>query len=362
MESLRFQWDIIEAMFGGASAIDLPRLRIDSPAEAEAFLKSYGFDVQVPAQRLELEWVRSRSLAFIEEQLLVDLPHVEPPESLRQETDVIRLIAAASSPRHDMQQRWSCALLRVMHTVAHARLQLQERFGEPVRQQILASFQPHFHIDATGTRLGHGRHAIPLHQFDVKHAKPLESVVLKLLHKPENVAADIFDHLGLRFVTFDRLDVLLVARYLRQHVISFPNIKPSRSKNTLLDMDWIRRELEGFDESHPGTDQTERIMRMRELVNASPFPGGPVVVNPHSAVAYHAVQFTCRHYVRIEDPFGTARELSFFFPYEVQIIDKVSFEDSHSGRSAHQDYKRRQRESVRRRVLSPVLEGLGLSP
>lgn len=361
VESLRFQWDIIEAMVGGASAIDLPALRVDTPAQAERFLRSYGFDVHEPNQRLELEWVRSRSVAFIEEQLLEGLPELSLPEPLRYETDVARIMIAASSTTRDLGQRWCCALLRVMHTVSHARLQLQERFGDHVKDQILGQFEAHFVEDGQGIRLGKGPDAIPVHRFDVKHAKPLESVVLKLLHKPENVAADIFDHLGIRFVTYDRLDVLLVARYLRQHIISFPNIKPSRSKNSLLDMDWVRREFEAMDEEYPHASAAERMAVMRDRINRAPYPVSNGPLNPHSAFEYHAVQFTCRHYVRVDDPFGTGKELSFFFPYEIQIIDKASFEDSHSGRAAHQEYKARQRESVRRRVLGPVLDVFGLA-
>ena len=361
VEQLRFQWDIIEAMVGGASAIDLPALRVETAEHAEDFLRSYGFDIRAPNQRLELEWVRSRSVAFIEEQLLDGLPELCLPESVRYETDVTRIMLAASSPIRDLEQRWSCALLRVMHTVSHARLQLQERFGDQVKDQILGQFESHFVEDGQGIRLGKGHDAIPVHRFDVKHAKPLESVVLKLLHKPENVAADIFDHLGIRFVTYDRLDVLLVARYLRQHIISFPNIKPSRSKNSLLDMDWVRREFEAIDEEYPDASSSERLAVMRARVGSAPYPVGGGPMNPHSAFEYHAVQFTCRHYVRVDDPFGTGKELSFFFPYEVQIIDKASFEDSHSGRAAHQEYKARQRESVRRRVLGPVLDAYGLA-
>ena len=361
MDNLLFQWDVIEAMVGGASALDLPRLRLDDAAQAAQFLLSYGFDVGVPRHRQELEWIRMVSLGFIERELVYGRPALAIPEELRLLVDVPTLLLWASGPLSDVRQRWACALLRVMHAVAHARLQLQERFGDHVREQILARFQPHLLEDDGALFLGTGPDRIPLSRFEVKHQKPLDSVILKLLHKPENVATDIFDHLGLRFVTVDRLDVLLVVRYLRaHHVVSFPNIKPSRSKNTLLDMEFVRAEVQDLLASGRDPEECAELLRVR--VESSAYPNATVLMNPHSDVGYHAIQFTCRHYVRVADPLSapsSGRELSFFFPYEVQITDRASFEATRSGLASHEEYRRRQRDIVRHRVLGPVMTFLG---
>ncbi len=341
---------------GGASALDLPRLRLESRAEAEAYLLSYGFDTSIASQRDQLRAIRMLALSFIDGTLLPEVPGVSVLPAVRAQDDAVTLLLWASDPARGLQQRWSCALLRVMHTVAHARLQLQERFGTSVRTQILARFTPHLTQEGDAWRLGTGERSIPLVDFQVRHTKPVDSVVLKLLHKPDNVASDIFDQLAVRFVTHERLDALLVARYLRQnHMVSVPNIKPSRSRNTLLDMLWVEREIELIEETHGHLSPAEQLQLLRERVAGSPYPEPPHKLNPHSAFSYQAIQLTARHYVRVNDV-GQPGEVAFFFPYEVQIMDQRSWQDSRSGVAAHTEYKRRQRESVRRRVLGPVLD------
>jgi uncharacterized protein (TIGR04562 family) len=49
--------------------------------------------------------------------------------------------------------------------------------------------------------------------------------------------------------------------------------------------------------------------------------------------------------------------MRFFFPYEIQILDADSFEEARSGRASHDDYRERQREAVRRRVLGVLARG-----
>jgi uncharacterized protein (TIGR04562 family) len=44
-----------------------------------------------------------------------------------------------------------------------------------------------------------------------------------------------------------------------------------------------------------------------------------------------------------------------FFPYEIQIIDKESYQESVLGESAHTHYKQRQLFMARRRLLSTLL-------
>ncbi|MFT7621759.1 MAG: hypothetical protein ACI9WU_000924, partial [Myxococcota bacterium] len=92
---------------------------------------------------------------------------------------------------------------------------------------------------------------------------------------------------------------------------------------------------------------------LRNWVEDLPFPGSASEYNPHSASEYHSIQVTCRRLVRI--PSLNAGELRFFFPYEIQIMDAPSWEQTRSGRASHSDYKGRQRATVKRRVLRELL-------
>jgi len=180
------------------------------------------------------------------------------------------------------------------------------------------------------------------------------SVAMKLLHKVENVAEDIFDRVGVRFITHERLDTLLVVKYLREHnVFMFANIKPSRSRNTLIDIGWLEDLMAGLDgEVEAGSmTEDERMEVLREAVASHAHLAEPSTsLNPYSAASYHAVQFTCRQMIRVPDDTGRC-EIRFFFPFEVQILDEESYRRSRSGYAAHDLYKQRQRKAVRDRVL-----------
>jgi uncharacterized protein (TIGR04562 family) len=52
---------------------------------------------------------------------------------------------------------------------------------------------------------------------------------------------------------------------------------------------------------------------------------------------------------------ASSGDISFFFAYEIQLLDAASFEKSHQGAASHEAYKQRQVETARRRVLGPEL-------
>lgn len=356
-------WDLLQAIIGGNSALDLPRLHVSSRADAHDFVRCYGFDWDIDGHRREAETIRSRACSFIERELLTG---GSVPDQVRDQRDVREIVLWASSPDPTSRQRWACALLRVMHAVAHCNFPLQDRYGSQIRTQILDRFHPHLHSDEHGQLLlGDGPDAIPLVDFQAKEAKPLDSTVLKLLHKVENVATAIFDHVGVRFVTQDRLDALQVVRYLRRHnVFMLANVKPARSRNNLVDLGRLADALE----VQPFSDEASRERWVRDNIGAfapdhedrASLPKEALPPrNPFSSTAYHSIQFTCRQLIRVPDPADPSLELRFFFPYEVQVLDVASYEEARSGRASHEVYRERQRRAVVRRVLGTLAEDGG---
>lgn len=382
----QFPFDSLGAIVGGASAIDVPRLRVSGMAEANEFLRCYGFDWASPSHRLDLELIRTEALAFLEDELLTEPGDPAIPDEIREQRDIRKLLLWASNRNLTVLQPWSCSVLRLMHTIAHCHSYFAQRFGDEIRQQILNRFQPHVHELSGKLSLGKGPYAIPLVHFEIKAAKPMRSVLMKLLHKVENVATDIFDYVGVRLVTHRRFDALLAVRYLRKNnVIMFANVKPSRSRNTLIDMDRVRVILELVQQKIELGEIHEdaRLDSIRQLVQQEPYPKGAPTDNPHSSVAYRAIQFTCRQQIRVREPVpvevatlltslaespvakwpevGAVQqwakrgpEIHFFFPFEVQVMDEQSYEMSRSGLASHDVYKTRQRETVRQRVLGPL--------
>ena len=351
----RFPWQSLRAIIGGRSAIDFPRLDNHTLESAEQFLQAYGFDWAHAEHRAEIEELRAQAIEFIETELLDPGEAIDP--IVRAEDDVRTVICWASASEPSKRRAWACSLLRVAHTLAHCQSYFNERFGPQIRAQIFARFEPHLSMERRGLHLGHGEHAIALADFEVKPAKPTFSVAMKLLHKVENVAEDVFDRVGVRFVTKQRFDALLVVKYLREHnVFMFANVKPSRSRNTLIDLQWLEDLMAGIDEETLRGDISaeQRLDLLREAAASHPYPApsGPAI-NPYSAPDYHSVQFTCRQMIRAESSSG--RPIRFFFPFEIQILDSQSYEATRSGYASHDLYKQRQRDAVRKRVLGPIL-------
>jgi uncharacterized protein (TIGR04562 family) len=50
-----------------------------------------------------------------------------------------------------------------------------------------------------------------------------------------------------------------------------------------------------------------------------------------------------------------AREQRFFYPFEVQIMDKANYEESESGRASHAAYKAAQAQMAMKRVLGQLI-------
>jgi uncharacterized protein (TIGR04562 family) len=378
-ELLEIPWEIMDTMMAGTSAIDVSRLYLTGIADAEDFLRCYGFDLQRAEEAREVEALRAEALQFILQELLCDEPDLEFPAEIAEERDVRRILLWASMPHVQPRQKWACSLLRVMHTFAHAGSHFQDLYGEQLRDQILQRFEAHLHEEDGHLFLGRDAQRIPLKAFQMRGRKSRRSIALKLLQKAENVSADVFDWVGIRLVTEHRFDALLVARYLRVHnVIMFANVRPGRSRNTLLDLEQVRDALQRTRAEVEAGCLTEagRWQALRAWAATLDYPAEAArsTYNPFSASSYHAIQFTCSQQIRVPNPhlaplrrwaqmsprtelmartlerWGIQTGTSFFFPFELQILDHESFERSRNGRASHADYKARQRHAVKRRL------------
>src|SRR5690606_5690588 len=111
-----------------------------------------------------------------------------------------------------------------------------------------------------------------------------------------------------------------------------------------------------------------------------------VKINPHSSETYRSIQFTTRQLIKLRNPLfeqlkelrsylklgdtderaarliekvdlkQLQKEIRFFYPYEVQIMDQMSAEENERGRSAHSEYKRAQIQTALRRVMGALAD------
>jgi uncharacterized protein (TIGR04562 family) len=397
-----FRADVLDVIISGKSALDSPHaFHVDSFEEADRFIQSYGYDLDNPIEKAEILGNYHEALNFIRKHFLQpesrDGLKLEVPRKILELTDVrdLFLMVSLKHPGQgpDIQgqnlKNWACSILKVMHTIAHIDKDLRSTYFTDIQKQIFDRFYKLIHRDHE-ERLYLGEKEddpfrVDLVAFETKPKKSRDSIILKLLHKPENVAEDIFDRVGIRFITQTPLGALQVVKYLKDKMIIMPpNIKPSRSRNTLIQLDDFRSQLADVLGRVDREEITEKELNSQLEIAAHPPAVNPE--NPHSSEFYRAIQFTCRQLIKLRNPLyedlkevktlskskdvgedllktidridlkTVQREIRFFYPFEVQLVDKKSAEENEKGRSAHSEYKRAQLITALKRVMGNLAD------
>jgi len=357
--NLDFPKQLMKTVIGGFSTIDIPSLDFHSLEEAGEFLKSYGYDLSKPEEDDAIWKVFDQTIEMMQKFILE--PDEKIPDVLASKDkvqDIRRLLLYASTRDHaqNIMQLWSCAILRVMHCVAHVENDLFFNYTSEIQDQILKPVQSRV------VSLPHGElylgskddvDQIPLMKFEVKAFKEKHSMVIKTLSKPETVAIDIFDKMGLRFVTGSVFDAFRVIKYLRLHnAICFANVVPNQSRNTLFPTNLFLETIDELIETKKPIEAEEVEAKLKALMSSEAHRGKfREKFNPFSDEGYRVVKFICRQLIKIKTNTGMLR---FFYPYEIQIMDYQTYVSNLSGTAAHGEYKRRQRKAARDRVLGEI--------
>lgn len=374
--------EVSRVILGGESAVDLDQLNIADIEAARAFALNYGYDVGIPAHRNQVVRGFEEALAFMQEVILEGTGLDVPPEFFEIQDPLVLLLWASVRPM-DLRARWSCSILRVMHTIFHIDHNFILRFLPEIQSQVFERYDKFLHRQEDGSWVLRGSYEVPLVAMERKQNKDRLSILLKLLHKPENVAETIYDQIGLRLVAEDLVGVLQVLRFLLDHhVVMAAHTKPSRARNRLFDLNaleaWMERLPPGFTPNPPGAPDREELCLAMALATKE---GGD---NPFSSKDYSAIQFTGRTLIRLPGPAVPALErlqssfasigkpelgdllhipeliqaqdeFTFFFAHEVQVMDKAGFLNARQGPASHGEYKQRKREAARKRVLKGIL-------
>ncbi|MEZ0392827.1 MAG: TIGR04552 family protein [Pseudobdellovibrionaceae bacterium] len=361
-QDFHFDPSILHSVVGGRSAIDMPALNFKSLKEVDAFLKGYGFDGSQPESLERIWYFHRRALVLMQEKLGFALEEI--PEVLRERKlleDPRKLLLFASSMQDQNLQKWSCALLRCIHVFVHAENDLFSSFSEEIQKQILSPFQNCIYHDGTSGKTflkatedsaNPNSEPISLLGFESKPFKTSTSTVIKLLAKPQALAMSVFDKLGVRFITHSMMDTFRVVRFLvDENLISFPHIMPDQSSNNLFPVDLFIRacsELENKEKALSDSEVQGFFARYleRNKDEAEFFRKE----NAFSGQDYKFIKFISRKLIRIAVD-GQKSEFSFFYPFEVQIVDQEAHSKILSGPSDHQAYKERQRQAARKRLF-----------
>ncbi len=358
----RFQFDpqVIQSVVGGQSALDMPSLNIKNTAEADSFLNGYGFETENNKHIEKLWYYHRRSLVLMTEKLGFSKDEIPQKISDPKQLEDIRNLLIYASQAEDLDlQKWSCALLRCIHVFVHSENDLFSSYSEEIQRQILAPIQACiFHDGTSGSTYlkkmdgsTNTLDAIELAGFESKPFKTSSSTVIKLLAKRNALAMSVFDKLGVRFVTKSVFDSFQVVRFLvEENLISYPHIMPDQSSNNLYPADLFLAAVKVMKEQK--VRDSEDIRQFLEDYFAKNQHRAEVLrkENLYSGADYQFIKFISRKLIRIDTGSGKI-PFSFFYPFEVQIIDIESQEKTKAGPSEHQAYKERQRVAARLRLF-----------
>ncbi len=353
---------MLDSAVGGLSALDLSRLDIGSLDEANAFLQTYGYDLQNPRHTERVWLIHRRAVAFLRDHLLEpseQIPEVLTDPGQLQSPAYLLIYASQQSADEQTLQHWSCAILRIMHVYSHVENDLFSFFFNEIQEQILKPLQSHI-LTAPGSdsvMLGSGSEgeSIPLLKFEVKPFKATSSSIIKLLAKPDAITLTLLDKLGVRFVTRSTVDAFRVIRYLfDKHLVSYPHIIPDQSNNTLYPVNLFLEVMEQLRHSATQPELAEVQGALdRHLAAAGARAEWREKPNMYTDKKYRFIKFINRKLIDVSIGQGQEqlRPFSFFYPYEIQIMDYETYLQHLSGPSAHDQYKERQRKAARLRVM-----------
>jgi uncharacterized protein (TIGR04552 family) len=354
---LVFESSYLNSVAGGKSALDSRRLHIFSTTEAQAFMRGYGFDPGLESDLEKLWDYYRRAFVLLTEKLgysIQDIPDIfHDRKDLKQ---IENLLLMASKTDSSPEQKWACALLRAMHVFIHSENDLFSSYALEIQKQILSPFESRIIVDGTHHRTvlrANDSHFadVELELFQVKPFKTSTSTVLKLLAKPDALAMRVYDKLGVRFVTKNVFDSFQVIRLLvKENLISFPHIMPDQSSNNIYPVS-LFIEICG-DLLKEGKNLSSEQISQRLLSSLKDHPEHESLFkkeNSFSGLDYKFIKFITRKLVRV--PKNEREFFTFFFPYEVQIMDREAYAKVLSGPSEHVAYKERQVEAARKRLF-----------
>ncbi|PIP92949.1 MAG: hypothetical protein COW00_06530 [Bdellovibrio sp. CG12_big_fil_rev_8_21_14_0_65_39_13] len=394
-----FEWELLEVVLNGKSALDSKFFigPISSMEEVESFLKGYGIDPVDPIAKAELFGNFQEAIQFIKKYFLKegnpDGLDLSVPNGIYMITDIRDLFLMAtghhkgSTPEETL---WAEVILKVMHTILHADKDLRSNYFPIIQTQIFDQFYKYvFRDEENNLNLGvRGEFSIPLLDFETKSKKTRESVIIKLLHKAENVAEEVFDRIGVRIITKNKFDILRVLKFLiERHIVIPHNNKPSRSMNTIFDVNKFKEKHNALIKTALRSNLSEEkfLDAVETEINECSMNNG-ADRNNFTSNKYQSVQFTCRQLIKYKNPFLQefrelrklakeveapnelsqkilgmdvaliSRDIRFFYPYEIQILDIQSHKTNTEGEASHLEYKKSQVQAAMRRVFGSLIK------
>jgi uncharacterized protein (TIGR04562 family) len=345
-------------MVGGLNTLDVPHLSVQTAEQARDFASAYGFNLDSPKDMQRLWNYFHRAVTYIQSELLYQDESLPDLFSSQEKlSDLTELLIMASKKDHP-HQIWACGILKVMHALCHLDNDLFTSYSAQIQDQILKPLQEHVKEGPGGVPLLVGQGQIKelrLEKFESKTFKTTTSSITKLLAKPELVAFSLMDKIGVRFVTEHLVDVFWVLRYLiENNIVCFAHNIPDQANNTLYPLNLY---LEVFSKISEADGARLSPQQWDELLEKKRIEAGDRAeyrekFNSFTSQDYRFLKFISRRLIHIKEP-----DISFFYPFEVQIVDHKTYESNRLGSASHDQYKERQIRRARARIFGFKVPG-----
>lgn len=391
LESWRMPWQELDVTLGLKNVFSLRNLNLVSPERADDFLRNCGFDLARDDHARAFDQVYGEAVFFIRHTLFTEAERhsLKLPHELQNLLDprLLFIFSSNRTPRKRYLRLWSCMVLKVMYAIMNLEFSGKLKDLEFARDQIFGRIKNLLTVTSDGLRtLQHKDQKVKLSRLEWKEAKTRNSILLKLLHKPDSIVDEVFDFMGVRFVVDTPTDIPRLLKILIASDILVPHqVLGMRTRNSILNAKKAQRLLEFSTEllstnvisAKEFEEMCERIPWCYDNFDELP----PKPTNFFSSNHYRALQITVRHLVRSPNPAFTVLEsflrelahyrgverdvhqissvipceISRFFPVEIQVMDLSAYDSSQFGPASHEQYKASQLAAVRDRVLGGLL-------
>ena len=299
---------------------------------------------------------------------LFESDDVKIPEDFQKMEDLRQILVYASLRDEDTisLQRWSCAILKVMHVISHINNDLYAVYQEDIRKQILLPIKEKVYTDAVQgasfLQTEGSDEKIRLNKFELKPLKNQTSAVIKLLAKKRLVALNILDRIGVRFVTKNTFDIFRVIRFLVDNaLVSYPHCITNESANMVYPTNLFLEAMDGLRSTNPMAEEKDiEEVLLKKLEDQPDRAEYNEKDNKFTDPDYKFVKFISRKLVSIDlERDGKVEKMKFFYPFEVQIMDYETYVNNMRGPLSHGEYKKRQVRAAYHRLFGeemPVSE------
>ncbi len=312
----------------GDSVVDWHRLAMRNEEDVRRLLRVNSFDPDDPQDVRRLETLRQEAVGYIGRSLNLRLDSV-----VTTDTPAVQLPLLASG--RGKHQRHACVLLKVMHIMYHLGAR-ELRTVLPIADHVLFAA-----VERSVGQLFEAlrESGVPVVEFAWSR-KSKDSLVTKLLVKRETNAARVFDRLRFRLVVEREGDIIPTLNLMLRRFIPFNYVVPGQTDNTLID----RGPLD------------KRSRKFRGVVVDADRHRPPS--NEFSGEGYQVLNFIADLPVRVDrllsdedgKPLGPPGSVVFVLT-EFQVVDRKRREANEQGDRSHANYKHRQYQRVRERLL-----------